>query len=112
MESIVWKDLLAWLQFALSIALGLFLWITNKDKVTNKRISDFEDHNDKRFDRQAERLTKVETTLDNRPKSPDINRLHRRMDDVQKQVSSQSGELKGIHKTLDLIHKTLMENKK
>ena len=107
-----WKLILELIQFILYCVLGIWLWITNKNKVTNARISKFQQEVDGRFDNHNSRLIKVESKLENTNTPERIGKVHKRLDELQQTVAMQSGELKGIHKTLDLIHQSLLEKDK
>lgn len=107
-----WKLVLEIVQFALYCILGIWLWITNKNKVTNSRISDFQKDVDERFDDQNTRLVTVETKLQNANTPERIGKVHKRLDDLQQSVATQAGEMKGMNKTLDLIHQSLLEKDK
>ena len=107
-----WKLILEFVQFILYCVLGIWLWITNKNKVTNSRISEFQKDVDSRFDNQNTRLVKVESQMENANTPERIGKVHKRLDALQQTVASQAGEMKGMNKTLDLIHQSLLENDK
>ena len=116
-----WRLVIDIVQFSLGIVLGIYMWIMAKGRVSeeritkneesvSKRFSTMSDAVDKRMDGLGERLIKVETSIAYMPTRESTGKTHARLDQVQQLVAENRGELKGIHKTLDLIHKHMLES--
>lgn len=97
------------LQFLLTCGVGFYVYMSNKDKVTNDRITKLEDGLDKRLDNHAERIAKIEARAESAPSKADISALHEKINQVANQLSSLDGEYKATNRTLQLMHQTLME---
>lgn len=117
-----WRLVLDVIQMLLGIFLGLYVWIMSKSKVTedriyknemavNRRFIDLSEGVDSRQDKFATRLAKIEGEMGAMPTRQSIGNLHTRLDRVQQAQAQTQGELKGMHKTLDLIHSHMMEGK-
>lgn len=99
-------------QFILTGAIGVYVYLTNKNKVTNDRISAFETDVDKKFDDHGQRITRVETLVGNVPSHSDLADLHEKINEVAGSMQQLRGEFSGAVRTLQLIHETLMERGK
>ena len=118
-----WRLLLDGVQFVLYVVLGLYWWVTNKDKATNDSIRKFEEATnerlgllendmDSRMDKQEIRLARTEERIAHLPTRESIGKLHARLDDLQKNNAEQRGELRGIHVAVDRIQNYLLGDNK
>jgi predicted lipase len=96
----------------LSAANWIYVWQSNRHRVTIERISGFEAHVDHRLDDHAERLARLEQDAKNAPNHDDIKRLHARIDEVATGLSNLSGQFAGANHTLTLIHEYLLKERK
>ena len=109
-----WDLILKFAQFGLTIVLGIYMWITNRDKVTNSRITTFQEKVDTRLDEKNIRITRLEEKVNGlEPVSGSIGKVHHRLDQLQQSVAKQTGELEGVHKTMNstlaLLHKLILK---
>jgi hypothetical protein len=106
-----WKFAFQVLQFLLTGSIGVYVYMSNKDKVTNDRISKLEDDIDAKFDGHVERIAKLEARAEKAPTHKDMAELHEKVNQVSACVNRLEGEFTGANRTLQLIHETLMERK-
>ncbi len=95
-----------WFQVAqtlITAALGVYVYISNRNRVTNERISSLERDMDTRIDGHTERLARVESRLTAVPTHDDMAKLADKINRVAEDTSRMSGELKGVNDTLRLI---------
>lgn len=121
------------LQFLLTGGIGIYVWLSNKDKVTNDRVGKIAESVDGKIDAHAERiarleqgaescetaqrtcpvhaerLAQLEAAADRSPTHEDLGRLHEKINDVSGALQTLVGEFKGVHRTLDLIHEHLLK---
>jgi hypothetical protein len=95
-------------QFVLTGLVGAYVYVSNRHRVSAERLRKLESGMDSRLDEHATRLAKVEETVRCGPSHEDIGRVHQRLDTVGNQLSEARGELKGIGKTVALIHQHLL----
>lgn len=96
------------LTFCVAAGTGFYVYISNKDKVTNDRISEMEKDLDVKLDGYGERIARLEEG----PSKDDITLLHNKVNDVSNGVAALRGEFHATNRTLQLIHETLMERSK
>ena len=89
--------------------LGYYLWLSKKSAVNASKIEKLESGIDRRLDECNQRLIKIESCA---PSREDVKRIHRRIDDLSKEVSSLSGEFRASKGTLDLIQQFLLNQGK
>ena len=118
-----WSLFLDFVQFILYVILGLYWWITNKDKATNTSIRELkeataarlgvlESDMDGRMDKQEVRMARTEERIAHLPTRESIGKLHARLDELQKSSARQGGELRGIHTAVDRIQTHLLGDNK
>ena len=96
-------------QFILTCAVGFYVYMGNKDKVTNDRITKLEEDIDHKFDGHVERIAKLEARAEKAPTHKDMAEIHEKINQVSACVNRLEGEFSGATRTLQLIHETLME---
>lgn len=99
------------LQFLLTGGLAFYVYMSNKDKVTNDRITVLEKDIDVKLDEHSERIAKVEVSAEKSPTHDDLSKLHEKINEVAGGMRRLEGELAGMTRTLQLIHETMMERK-
>lgn len=102
-----------WLDFAKDAALvgvWIYVWLSNRHRVTTERITKLEDHMDTRLDTHADRLTRLEVHAGAAPTHDDLNRLHQRLDVINGELKGLTGESAAARRTLDLIHDYLLNH--
>lgn len=95
-------------QFVMLCVVSFYVYMSNKDKVTNDRVSELQDDLDSKLDGHSERIAKLEEG----PTHDDLGDLHARITDVGRGVAGLTGELVGIKTTLNLVHQYLLSSKK
>lgn len=106
------KDWLQIGQIVITAILAFVFWLVGRDRVTTDRINKFQADVDDRMNDHATRLTKVEAAMEHVPGRDSIGKIHARLDRVQQDLAETKGELRGMHKTLDLIHSHMLEKDK
>lgn len=86
-----------------TFGVGIYVWISTQDKVTNKRISDLEEKVDGRIDSYAERIARVEQAQLHAPTHEDLKRIHARIDQIDQRLSRIEGEFKSMGDLLRMI---------
>jgi len=111
MDYTAWKFWLDVAQVLVTAAIGIYVWLGNRNRVTNERIQTLEDDVDERLDSHGNRLTRIEAKQETAPSRADVGRIHARIDGVDKAVSSLDGKFERVANTLDLIHSYLLNGK-
>ncbi len=106
-----WDFALKVLQFLLWAGTSFYVYMSNKDKVTNDRITELEKEIDSKSDDHSERIAKLEARAEKSPTHKDMAEIHEKINQVSACVSRLEGEFTGANRTLQLIHETLMERK-
>jgi hypothetical protein len=99
-------------QFLLSSGLGIYVWYSNKEKVTNKR-----------FEAQDQRITKIETEVQHPPsctrhqtledKLTDLNKAsNHRLDALHGDIRELTGSMKGLNRAVDLMNEYLIKRER
>lgn len=97
------------LQFLVTGALAIYVYLSNKDKVTNDRIGKLEDDLDEKLDGHGERISKLETRAEGAPNHDHLGDLYEKVHAVDTKVSSQGGKLESIDATLRMILSRIAE---
>lgn len=127
-----WFDII---QTVGTIAIGAYVWWTNREKVTARRFANLEKEVTNRVTTEAlkavtaerdsrcalhiSRTSQVELTvtgiraeMKHAPGKEDVSELHSRITDMQKQLSEMCGRLHGIGRAVDLINEHLINQGK
>lgn len=80
-------------------AVGLYVYLSHKDKVTNHRIGELRKDVDDRLDTHGERLARLEEAVQRSPTHDDLGGVHTRINEVGKGVHTLTGEVKAMHNT-------------
>ena len=91
------KFLFQVLTFLMTGGIGIYVYLSNKDKVTNDRIGKLEEDLDAKLDGHAERITALETGS---IKHKDLSELHEKINGVSNNVSALTGEFTGVKNLL------------
>lgn len=94
------KFLFQVLTFLMTGGIGIYVYLSNKDKVTNDRIGKLEDDIDLKLEGQVERIARLESGT---AKTGDLAALHEKINGVGKDVSEMTGALHAISDNLKLI---------
>jgi len=105
--------------FALTWGVALYMYLANKNKVTNERITKLEeqmgekiqqldDDVEGRLVEYGEKIARLEEGAEHGPTRHDLGLLHEKINGVNAQVSTFSGQLSGIDATLRQIMDRIM----
>jgi len=97
------KFLFQVLTFLMTGGIGIYVYLSNKDKVTNDRIGKLEEDIDDKFDIYGERIAKLEATSENAPDHTDISKVYDSINQLAATVNQLVGENRGQSDTLKLI---------
>lgn len=106
-----WRLFVQIAEFLLMSCIGFYTYMSNKNKVTNDRINDFERDVDDKFDSHSSRIAMLEAHLSHVPTQDDLGGLHEKVNEVAGAVRELKGEFYQVSHTVNLIHETLMERK-
>lgn len=95
-------------QFLLTGGIGIYVYTSNKNKATNDRIDVLQENIDAKVDGHSERIAKLEAHAENSPSHDDLAGIHDKINTACSQISSLSGEFKGVHTLLNTIHRYLL----
>lgn len=91
------------LQVILTGAVGIYVYLSNKDKVTNDKIDKLEGDLDEKLNTQGERIAKLEATSEKAPSHNDIAKVYESLNTLAATVNQLVGENRGQSDTLKLI---------
>lgn len=97
-------------QFALTAGVGFYVYMSNKDKVTNDRISKMEDALDSRLDDHATRIARLEEAARHAPTHNDLAKIYTELNATRQSVDMVKGEVAGIRTNTTLITEHLLKN--
>lgn len=104
----LWNVYFQIIQFLVTSAIGIYVWWSNKEKVTTTRFSTLED-----------RMTRVETKVKSMPVCGNHGRmedndikLFKRFDDLHGDIRELTGGVKGLTRSVDMINEYLLKERK
>lgn len=92
----------------INVGVWLYLYLVNRNRVTNERIDKLEEGVNKRLNNHTDRLARLEQDARHAPTHDDLKRLHTRIDEVNNSLKRLEGEFSGANHTLSLIHEHLL----
>lgn len=95
--------------FLLTGGIGIYVYLSNKDKVTNDRIGKLEDDLDEKLDAHAERLAMLETGA---IRHKDLSELHEKINSVSNNMSALTGEFTGVKNLLMMLNEYMVKGGK
>ena len=96
------------LQFVLWGGTSFYVYISNKNRVTNDRVTALQNDVDARLEGQSVRVAHLEEAMLHAPTHNDIAKLYEKINDVSTCMNRMEGEFKATNRTLHLIHETMM----
>lgn len=96
------------LQFLLWAGTSFYVYMSNKNKVTNDRIAELEKDVDARAQEHGQRIARLEQRVKTSPTHDDLSKLHEKINEVSACVNRLEGEFSGASHTLALIHDYLL----
>lgn len=110
-----WRFWLDGLQWLTTIAVGIYVFLSNRNRVTHDRISRMRSEVDERMDDHGERIAELAGICAHHPKHGDLSKVYDRIKDVDSTVADLGagvadlkGEVKGMSNTLTLINQHLI----
>lgn len=97
------KFLLQLLEFIVVGACSVYVYIANKNRVTNERISEMESGLEAKIDSHGERIAHLEAHAEGAPTHGDLGDLYSKVNAVDQKVSAQGGKLDAIDATVRMI---------
>lgn len=99
-------------QFALTAGVGFYVYMSNKDKVTNDRISKMEDALDSRLDDHATRIARLEERAALAPTHDDLGELHEKTNGISGKLDNVIGQFGQVKALLGVIHEYILNGAK
>ena len=88
-----------------------WMYLSNRDKVTNTRISKLEADLDGKLDDHGNRITSLETTQSYAPTHTDLDGLHTRINEVTSSLKRIEGESAAQTRILNLVYESLIDRR-
>lgn len=95
--------------FILTWGVALYMYLANKNKVTNARINDLQEDIDEWKDDHADRIARLETHIQGAPNHAHLGGLHEKVNSVRNEVSGIAGRLDGIDASLRQLTNIIMQ---
>lgn len=95
--------------FVLTWGVALYMYLANKNKVTNERITLMETDFDGKLDRHADRLARLEEAVEHAPTHADLSKVYEGLNSLAGTVNQLVGENRGQTDTLRLILSRITE---
>lgn len=95
-------------QFLLTGGIGIYVYLANKNKVTNDRINKLEEDIDVKVGTHSVRITRLETKAESSLRTGDLSELHEKINNVSGDVNKLAGEFSGVRNLLGTIHHHLL----
>lgn len=88
-----------------------WMYLANRDKVTNTRISKLETDLDGKLDDHGNRITHLETLSSHAPTHTDLGQLHARINEVTSSLKRIEGESAAQTRILNLVYESLIDRR-
>lgn len=88
-----------------------WMYLANRDKVTNARISKLEGDLDDKLDDHGNRITSLETQQRQAPTHTDLASLHTRINEVAGSLKRIEGESAAQTRILNLVYESLIDRR-
>ena len=105
----IWVDIA---QFAITGAIGVYIYLINRGDATNRRISDLEKSHDERLDHHQSRISKLEEALEHMPTHNDLSGLKTDIASLKSETHGQTELLKRLEATVSRISDWLIQKAK
>lgn len=105
--------------FVLTWGVALYMYLANKNKVTNERITKLEEDMGQRIEKldtdveqrlvkHGDQIARLEESDEHGPTHHDLGLLHEKVNNVDSQFKELRGEVAGVRRLLDTIHNHLL----
>lgn len=105
----IWVDIA---QFAITGAIGIYIYLVNRGDATNRRITDLEKSHDERLDQHQSRISKLEEALEHMPTHNDLSGLKTDIASLKSETHGQTELLKRLEATVSRISDWLIDRAK
>ena len=99
-----WFDVL---QFILTLAIGVYVWVVNRHRVTHTRIAGLEDHVADKFADHEKRLITVEKDIEHLPDNDDVSILRQRTAAIEGDIKGVRQEIHGIRELMEPMSRSM-----
>jgi uncharacterized protein YPO0396 len=103
------------LQFAGTVAVGIYAWWVTRAKNTTKAIADVREdcqadltHLDTKITANERRIDRLENNVDNMPSHNDMDGVKSELSGLRADVREMGGTMRGLNKAVDLMTEHLM----
>lgn len=103
------KFLFQVLTFLMTGGIGIYVYLSNKDKVTNDRIGKLEEDLDEKLDGHGERIASLESSA---IRHKDLAELHEKINSVSGDVKTLAGEFTGVRNLLMMLNEYMVKGGK
>ena len=107
-----WKFVFDLIQTMFTVGIAIYVWIVAKHKANASRINALEDKTTADIHEVTQRLTVIETKVEQMPDRTAIGNIHRRLDEQAKTLHKLEGTLEGVNDTSRLIREALLKGEK
>lgn len=123
-----------WVNFGVTVSVGLYVWLTNRNRVTHARITELQEKTGKslkelrddshaslyriehdvesRLDTYGTQLARLEEAMKHMPSMDELRQIHLRINAVSELCTQLRGELGGVNNLLHTIHEYLLKGDK
>lgn len=98
----VYWDVAQWVVTAL---VGLYAWITSRQRATQAQIGELAAATDKRLTTHAERIVRIEEQMRHLPEDSEIKGLTDRVAEIHGDLKAVSAELKGLNNVTKIMQR-------
>lgn len=105
------KFLFQVLSFLLTGCIGIYVFLTNKNRATNERLNKLEDDMGNRLDGMGERLAVLEARIEGAIKHNDLEKMHEKINSFAQDMNLLRGEFSRARDLLDTIHNHMLGEK-
>lgn len=99
-------------QFALTAGVGFYVYMSNKNKVTNDRITEMEKDIDTKLDDYGDRIARLEERSEHAPTHEDLGVIYEKMKALGTKLDTMSGEFGQVKNLLGIIHEYILNGAK
>lgn len=105
----IWVDIA---QFAITGAIGVYIYLVNRGDATNRRIDNLEKSHDDRLDKHGSRISKIEEALKHMPTHDDLSGIKTDIASLKSETHGQTELLKRLEATVGRISDWLIDRAK
>ncbi len=103
-----WVDIV---QIAGTVLIGIYVWITGRQRVTDQNLKTFKTKINSRLDGHGDRITRIESDVNHMPTHHDMAALSGRIEALHGDVHELVGTMTGLRRAVDLMNEHLLNNR-